>query len=145
MINSLSIKRPAGLEYVHECLGLLLEFAGSHGFAGPDLHNVRLIAEEVLANIIAHAYDEDRGGDIEITCRPQDPPGGSLCIEFRDSGIPFDFEAPEPELSTAVSERPVGGLGIYIVKSLASDVRYTRGGGENILTVTVKQTNLNEE
>lgn len=144
MINSLSIKRPAGLEYVHECLGLLLDYAGSHGFAGPDLLNLRLIAEEVLANIIAHAYDEDRG-DIEITCRPKDPPGCSLCIEFRDSGVPFAFDAPEPELSTDISERPVGGLGIYIVKSLASDVRYRRGDGENILTVTVRQTNLNEE
>lgn len=141
MIDSVSIKRPARLEYVHECLILLIEYARSHGFASHDMHNVRIIAEEVLANIISHAYENDPG-DIDILCRPRSeyPGGDSLLIEFKDSGIPFKFKAPEPDLSADVAERPIGGLGMYLIKSLAEDVRYRRERGQNILTVTIRKT-----
>lgn len=143
--DSVSIKRPARLEHVHECLRFLIEYAGARGFSNAGLHNLRLIAEEVLANIVSHAYDKERG-DFEITCRPETGAslGGSLSIEFRDAGIPFSFEAPETDLSADISERPVGGLGIFIIKRLAADVRYRREGGENILTVTVRNTTVSE-
>lgn len=145
MTDSFFIKRPAGLEYIHECLGLLLDYAGSHGFAAADLQDLRLIAEEVLANIVFHAYDKGPG-DFEITCRPETGAsrGGSLLIEFRDTGVPFSFEAPGPDLSADISERPVGGMGIHIIKSLARDVHYRRESGENILTVTVRNTTAGE-
>ncbi len=151
MPDSVFIKRPARLDHIHECLDTLINYAGSHGFTSPDIHNLRLVAEEVLANIVSHAYGKDPG-DIEILCRTG--PGeshnesrvkscsGSLLIEFRDSGIPFKFEAPEPDLAADIDERPIGGLGIYIIKTLAEDVRYRRERGKNILTVLLRKSDL---
>lgn len=98
-VDAASIKRPVRLEHVHECLGVLTEYARSQGFANPDIHNIRLIAEEVLANIISHAYGNYRG-DVKISCRPGPGHGsGRLIIEFRDSGVPFTSEPPEPDRS----------------------------------------------
>ncbi len=136
--DSVLIKRPARRDCIHECLEILIEFARSHGFAAPDVHKLRLVAEEVLANIVAYAYRE-KPGDVEMFCRMEaaGPDGTALLMEFRDSGIPFRFEAPEPDFAANIDDRPIGGLGIYLVRALALDVSYRRENGQNILCVTI--------
>jgi anti-sigma regulatory factor (Ser/Thr protein kinase) len=135
--DSVSIKRPARLDNIHECLDILIKFAGSQGFADTDLHDLRLVAEEALANIVSHAYGEDTGY-FEMSCRPHES-GGALVMEFRDAGIPFELDAPQPDLEADIADRPIGGLGVYLIKTLASDVRCRRERGENILTIIMKK------
>jgi len=115
-----------------------MAYAGQLGFKSPDAENLRLIAEEVLANVIAYAYEE-APGDMEIRCRPG--PNGLLHIDIIDTGSPFNFSAPEPDLESQISDRPVGGLGIYLVRTLAERVSYRREGRNNILEITVSRTN----
>ena len=56
-----------------------------------------------------------------------------------DDGAPFDpLQAPEPDTSRPVEERPVGGLGILIVRRLMDEITYHRAGGRNRLTMRKK-------
>ena len=56
-----------------------------------------------------------------------------------DSGTPFDPTAKEDaDISLGIEERPVGGLGIFLVKQLTDQVSYCRENGYNILTISVR-------
>lgn len=102
--------------------------------------DVRLIAEEVACNTIDHGYDAGRHGElvVEIGRRP-----GALELEFRDDGRPFDpLAAPPPELHADIDERPVGGLGLHLVRELAQSLSYMREEPYNVLRVTLREPAL---
>ena len=62
---------------------------------------------------------------------------GLLKIVITDNGIPFNpLETREPDITLPLEERPIGGLGIFLVKQLMTDVRYDRSEGKNRLTMT---------
>ena len=59
-----------------------------------------------------------------------------MTVVFRDSGPPFDpLHAKEPDVISALNKRKPGGLGIFIIKKLMSDVRYVYENGQNVLTI----------
>ena len=61
-----------------------------------------------------------------------DPP--AVKITFADSGIPFDpLNAPPPDVNLPAEERPIGGLGIFLVRELMDDVSYRYENGKNTL------------
>jgi anti-sigma regulatory factor (Ser/Thr protein kinase) len=95
---------------------------------------IELALDELWANIINHAYDPDRPGRIEVEGRPaeMDDQAGFL-VRLRDWGRPFDpfSQAPEPDISSDLASRPIGGLGIHLVKSLARYCGYQRLGDCN--------------
>jgi sigma-B regulation protein RsbU (phosphoserine phosphatase) len=94
--------------------------------------SLNLALEEAVTNVILYAYPEGTDGMVEITAiiRPK------KAIEFivDDSGRPFDPTGAErPDLELSVEDRPVGGLGIHLVRSIMDTVSYTREDGHNIL------------
>ena len=97
---------------------------------------IRLVAEELVVNIVDYAYPE--GGDdyldVEIE---RDEKRITLC--FRDGGVPFNpLDQPPPDLSLPMEQRPIGGLGFFIVTKKMDSVTYEYTGGENVLTVMKK-------
>lgn len=93
-----------------------------------------LAAEEVLTNVARYAYDDDGAEHwVRVTL---DRAGADLTLRFADDGRPFDplAEAP-PDLTGPVEQRPIGGLGIHLVRSLVDHAQYARVGGENVLTL----------
>src|SRR3972149_2128252 len=85
---------------------------------------MRLIAEEGLANVLRHAYAPGEEGETEVR------------RELRDSGRPFNpLEHPEPDLETPSEERPVGGLGIHLIRSLTDVQTYVRRGPVHVLVL----------
>lgn len=95
--------------------------------------SLNLALEEAVSNVILYAYPKGADGlvDIEAIIRP-----GLLTFVISDSGIPFDpTAAPDPDLSLDVEDRPIGGLGIFLVRSIMDEVRYERTDGKNILTM----------
>ncbi|MCD8193264.1 MAG: ATP-binding protein, partial [Tannerellaceae bacterium] len=53
-----------------------------------------------------------------------------------DSGISFNPTVKQtPDISLPVSDRPIGGLGIFLVKQIMNEVKYDRIGNKNILTM----------
>lgn len=93
---------------------------------------IALAVEEVFVNIASYSYP-DSEGDAEVTVeRLADPP--AIRITFEDSGIPFDpLNAPQPDVNLPAEERPIGGLGIFLVRELMDDVSYRYENGKNIL------------
>ncbi len=96
----------------------------------PDLD---LVLEEVLTNIVYYAYPSGQG-DIELECGIVNE--GELLIRIKDWGVPFNpLEKGPPDLTLDISEREIGGLGIFLVRQLAREVNYKRENEANVLTL----------
>ncbi len=96
---------------------------------------VNLVLEELVLNVINYAYEESgHQVDVSLVCNEED-----LVIEITDEGIPFNplQDAPAPDMDSPMEERSVGGLGVYLVRSMTSDMQYRREEGKNCLTVAV--------
>lgn len=119
-----------------EILSLVLEKASSLHATVPE--SMRLIVEELVVNIARYSYpdDADWGDDdrLWITVEYID---SSFVLTFRDHGVPFNpLTANTPDFSLSVEERPVGGLGIFLVKQLCTDIAYSYSNSTNILRIT---------
>jgi anti-sigma regulatory factor (Ser/Thr protein kinase) len=111
-------------------------FLQSHQLPLEIIYKVNLILEEALTNIIKYAYKDTLKHDIRIEMTLNER---ELIIEFQDDGEEFDpISAPPPKPRDSISESPVGGLGIHLVKQMADRIEYQRHQGKNILTAWVK-------
>ena len=94
----------------------------------------QLVIEEMVSNVIFYAYDpQQQEAAIELRFTWE---AGTVLILLRDWGKPFDPTAKEdPDITLSVDDRPIGGLGIFMVKQLMDEVRYERVGSSNLLTL----------
>jgi anti-sigma regulatory factor (Ser/Thr protein kinase) len=93
-----------------------------------------LAIEELVTNCIKYGYDDSNDHSIEIVFVVED---GALRMEVIDDGHPFNpLQAPSPDLSVPIEHRPIGGLGIHLLRELADDVSYERRDGTNRLRLT---------
>jgi serine/threonine-protein kinase RsbW len=104
----------------------------------PELHmrQLELMIEEILANIWRYSYPEDAPGRVAVTYSVPRP--GEMEVEVADQGVAFDpLTADAPDLTLDLSRRPVGGLGILLVKSFARSLKYRRELGWNRLSFEI--------
>ena len=95
---------------------------------------LNLALEEAVANVINYAYPEGTEGTVDINARRE---GNNLSFVISDSGSAFDPTARESvDISAGVEERPIGGLGIHLIREIMDTVSYERQEGRNILTIT---------
>lgn len=112
----------------------LEDFSRQMGWTDQALFQVRLVVEELLMNIISHGSDGQRRPRIRLQLA-QD--GDLLTLEIADDGIAFDpLQAPPPDLEAALEDRPIGGLGVHLVRQLSDTVAYRRVDGWNRFEVT---------
>ena len=66
----------------------------------------------------------------------------TIMIELSDNGTAFDpmNDAPEPDFDTPLESRPIGGLGIYLIKKMVDRMEYRRDSDRNHLRLTVRRT-----
>ncbi|MFL7867610.1 MAG: ATP-binding protein [Anaerolineales bacterium] len=110
------------------------EAARQLGFSEKEIYSIQLAADEASTNIIEHAYAGIDNGTIEIDCSIADD---ELKIVMRDNGRAFDpSSVPEPNVKADLSERKIGGLGMYLMRKLMDEVFYeSLPEGWNILTM----------
>jgi len=109
----------------------LERFAQNHRIPEPDIHAFSLSLDELVTNTIAYGYDDQGPHEIRVRLTLAN---GRLSAEVEDDGRPFNpLTAPQPDLTSAVEDRPVGGLGIHLVRSLMDHVDYRRESGKNHL------------
>ena len=129
------IALPARLERLQAFLHMATQCAREQGLSDKKIHEIELVLEEALVNVFHYAYP-GKDGEVEVICRTD--PGGRLIIETIDTGLPFDpLSLEDPDLTLDVAERKVGGLGVYLMKTLMDEVHYRREGNKNILTFVV--------
>lgn len=114
----------------------LEQFAAAHHFPDRKLHEVQTALEEHLTNILHYGYDDHGEHQIQIGVWLA---GAELRIQVQDEGRPFNPLAhPAPDLSLPINQRPIGGLGIHMMRKSLDGMEYRRENGKNIL-VMIKQ------
>ena len=95
-----------------------------------------LVFEEVVTNILRHAYRDDREHDITVSL---DFPDSAIVMQFEDDGVPFDPSKHRPATqSGSILDVQIGGRGLTLLHAAASRLEYTRTADHrNRLTVTV--------
>ena len=90
--------------------------------------------EEIFVNIAHYAYPEGEG-DAVISVGA-DTAAGGVQIVFEDEGIPYDpLKNEDPDITLSAEDRPIGGLGIFMVKKSMDEVSYEYKDGKNRLTI----------
>ena len=98
------------------------------------LTKFNLVVEEIFVNIVSYAY-EDNSNNNTVTISIKDNDDKTI-ITFIDSGKHFNpLIKDNPDISLSADERPVGGLGIYLVKKMMDNVEYEYKDNKNILTI----------
>jgi hypothetical protein len=121
----------AGLEKADKTLD---EFALAVHLPEETLFQVRLVLEEVLMNVISYGAGGGAIPDVQLNMAQVE---NTLSMEIADNGIAFDpLQLPPPDLDAAIDDRPIGGLGIFLVRELMDSVTYRRDGDWNRLMVT---------
>jgi serine/threonine-protein kinase RsbW len=122
----------------YELLDGMREFvrqaAEDAGMDEGDTYAVQLAVDEACSNIIEHACNGECDQEIEITCTTS---AEHLTIMIRDHGESFDpASVPVPDLDAGIENRPVGGLGIFLMRQSMDEITYERlGENGNLLTL----------
>lgn len=96
---------------------------------------INLALEEAVSNVMLYAYP-NQSGQVLVEA---DKVGREITFSISDSGIPFDpTQQDEPDITKSVEERPIGGLGIFLVRQIMDDIHYKRKNNKNILTLIKK-------
>jgi serine/threonine-protein kinase RsbW len=129
---------PAKFEYLDEIRDLVAQVAREGGFTEREIYSLQLAADEAASNIIEHAYEGISDAKLDVTC---DMRGEVMVISMRDSGAPFDpSKVKPPNLRADLSDRQIGGLGVYLMRKIMDEVRYESNAKTgNLLTMTKRR------
>lgn len=102
------------------------------------ISDLMLVLEEIVVNIISYAYPKGTLGIIEISAETKED---NIVFVIKDAGVAFDPTAKEEvNINLDVEERPIGGLGLHLVRCIMDQIQYERKDGQNILTLLKNKT-----
>ena len=126
---------------VEEALNFICSELEAHHFPASLQSDILVAVEEIFVNIASYAFEPNQEKDVTISVSV----GREAVIRFEDAGRPFNpWDQSGPDLDIPLTEREIGGLGIYLAKKLMDKVEYEYTGGKNILTIT-KEASRKEE
>ena len=95
------------------------------------VNGIQLAIEEAVVNVIQYAYPKGETGEASLMVNGE---GNDLTFVLSDKGVAFDPTAKtDPDITLPAEDRPIGGLGILLVKKIMSEVSYERTNGQNRL------------
>lgn len=122
------------LSEVQRAADLFEKFGEENEFSLKDVFQINLVLDELISNVINYGYPKEENREIYLKYIIDE--NNKLIIEIRDDGIPFNIlEMKEVDVSLGIDERPVGGLGIHLVKNIMDEIEYERKNKQNILTL----------
>lgn len=112
--------------------------AQQSGLGPKRLIQLSIALEEVVMNIINHAYAPAETGKISIGFEDQ---GDQVFISISDTGVAFNpLGMAAPDVKSNLMDRPIGGLGVMMVKKFMDKVAYEHCNNENTLHLTFNKT-----
>lgn len=136
--ESLKISLVNDLKEIARVAEQIDEFCASRDVASEVAYAINLALDEILTNTISYGYDDDEAHQIGIRVRPE---ADALVIVIVDDSAAFDLSnAPTPDTNAALDERPLGGLGLFLVHQMMDSVEYRREEGRNIVTLKKNTT-----
>ncbi|MDZ7364120.1 MAG: ATP-binding protein [candidate division KSB1 bacterium] len=107
-----------------------------HGVSPEALYAVNLALEEILVNVISYGYADQDEHQIIVRFHLE---AGDFVVEIEDDARPFNpLEAPTPDVEAPLAEKPIGGLGIHLTRTMMDGMAYRRERGKNILAMRKK-------
>jgi anti-sigma regulatory factor (Ser/Thr protein kinase) len=135
---ALSLTLANRMEEVPRLVELLDAFGQEAQLADDVVFRVTVALDEVVTNIVRHAFDSEGGHDILLGITAD---RGFVTAVVEDDGPPFDLRTVAPaDIEAPIERRPIGGLGVHLVRSLTHGLEYRREGARNILTLTFATT-----
>jgi anti-sigma regulatory factor (Ser/Thr protein kinase) len=119
--------------------GFVAGFASERGISAQEVDRILILLEELITNLVKYGYaDRSEPGRAEIALELT---GGRLEIEFIDDGCEFNpFTRPAVRFDEPVESRPVGGLGLHILKSMCDETSYERLEERNVIRLARKMS-----
>ncbi len=112
---------------------VVTEYCESSGLSPQILFALNLSLEEVVANVMSYGYEDEHEHLIIIRINRKD---GGLEIEVEDDGKAFNpLEQEPPDIDAPIEERPIGGLGIHLVRHYMDALEYRRDNDRNVLSM----------
>ena len=137
MSVTLALKVQTRAEELERIFAAVEDLAEQEDWPPGLIFKVNLILEELGLNVIKYGYD---GGlhdfDINLVSDQE-----AIAIEIIDSGRPFNplEDSPQPNTDGAIEERPIGGLGVYLVREMSDDMQYRREHSKNHSKVVIRK------
>ena len=126
------LRIPATVEGMDEVLSFVSSVLDAHGCTPQVRTQLRMAMEELYVNVAHYAYSSGDGW-AEIRGSVED---GVATFSLIDGGKPFDPLAEEdPDITLPGEERGIGGLGIFMVKTMVDELKYDYNDGCNRLTL----------
>jgi len=130
------LKIAGRLDNLEKIRNFISGIADGMGFSKDDINKIELAIDEASTNVIKHAYGKQVQGDIDIAVKSSKD---KLTIIVTDQGKSFNHKAIElPDMDKYIEELRVGGLGIYLMKTLMDEVSYKAGPGSKNTVTMVK-------
>ena len=108
------------------------------GLSTAFMMSLNLVMEEAVSNIIFYAYKGDVEDAVDISLVRE---GGELIVTLIDHGIAFDPTLrKDPDITLSAEDRPIGGLGIFLIKKIMDEVSYQRVDERNVFIMKKKIT-----
>ena len=105
----------------------------SFGINSKLANKINICSEEIFVNIASYAYPEEAGA-VRISFIKKD---NEVILIFEDEGFEYNpLEKEDPDITLSFDKRPIGGLGIFMVKEMSKNIKYERKDDKNILTIT---------
>ncbi len=117
-------------EPLFQAMNQVEAFVSGHDLPPGLAFAIQLTVEELGTNIVKYSGAPSFTMELQLAGRPT--------LTLRDSGRPFDpwSDATLPDLDQPLEERPIGGLGLHMIRQLAAACNYQRLDHQNIITVT---------
>ncbi|MBU0713826.1 MAG: ATP-binding protein [Verrucomicrobia bacterium] len=133
-MNVLSLEKEACGDNLKELFAFVEQALTSLNTPASDRDKMMMALDEALTNVVLYAYPENQRGTVGIRiCRNDN----TITAEVVDHGKPFDPTAhPAPDITLPIEQRPIGGLGIHLMRNLVTSLRYYQKKGENRLVLT---------
>ena len=133
MADELQVSIPGRLTEVDAVARRVEEFGDAHGLPGPKVYVINLALDELITNVVSYGFGGVPEPEIRITLRME---GDALVLIMEDNGQPFDPTQEVPtDVTSPLAERPIGGLGLHLVKSFADRLSYEFADGRNRVIV----------
>lgn len=128
-----TISLPANIENFPNLLAWLDKQCNNAKIPIDYKNKLNIAVEEIFVNISNYAYPP-KEGNVEITFEIIDE--NVVEMKFIDTGIQFNpLEKKDPDITLSAEERPIGGLGIFMVKKYMDEVNYVYENSKNTLTI----------
>jgi len=133
-MNVLSLEKAALRENLEELFAFVEQALTSLNTPASNRDKIMMAVDEALTNVVLYAYPEDQRGTVGIRIFRV---ANTITVEIVDHGKPFDPTThPAPDITLPIEQRPIGGLGIHLMRKMVTSLRYARKEAENRLVLT---------